>query len=109
MATKQTPCTSAGSLGSLMRNVLFSCRETGIAVISEDLRIQECSPTFAAILLGRDVAEEAIEQCGSDAEALRGELLTSYMHDPEEERQVGMALEHLNMMVQGKSLGVAFS
>ncbi len=90
-----------------MRDILFACQDTGIAIMSEDLVLLDCNSVFAALLMGKDLDAGAVERVSS--EALKGTMLQSYVQSTEELRNLILAMQYINSAVVGESLSLSRS
>jgi hypothetical protein len=82
--------------GLIMRDVLFSCRDVGIAIVDEALGILDCNLVFAAIMMGKELPEESAEHLSPLCLALRGTSMQRYIESADEYGCLLLALQHIN-------------
>jgi hypothetical protein len=80
---------------STMRDVLFACRDAGIAIVDQDLTILDCNQIFDNLLRGNDLMQE-VNQLDTDGASLHGRTLQEYVHSDEEARYLQLGIQHLN-------------
>jgi hypothetical protein len=93
---------SAAFDSQIIRQGLFAHRDAGIAIVTNKLEIVDCNHAFAAIVLGKDLKQEKLEQYWPDASNLKGAMLRRYISNTVEEKYLLLALQHLANAVFSK-------
>jgi hypothetical protein len=87
----------------IIKQGLFAYKDAGIALVTDQLEIISCNPTFAGILLGKELDRDKVPRYAQDAVNLTGAMLRRYIQNTGDERFLLLALQHLSRAVYSES------